>query len=131
VETNIGYIFSRNIDGGIVSHRVQNIIIKDYGEKNNYQISLSATELNLENAYNVLFDNLNSKRNVFFYSLGMFPKENKLRQDVYQLIRKFDLTIHFCAECLILNKENIEDFDKTLKIKFMTEESIAYQLNSI
>ena len=52
-----GYIFSRKIDSNFIPQRVQNLVIKDYCERNNLFFKLSATEYKMQNCY-LMFNTL-------------------------------------------------------------------------
>ena len=66
---SIGYIFSGQIRGGTVSHRVQNIIIRDFSKKHNLSYKLSATESNLGDQLMVLKSLLERYDSILMYSL--------------------------------------------------------------
>ena len=49
-----GYIFSRSFMGERVPQHVQNLVIRDYCNKNNFQYLLSATEYAMEGCHLIL-----------------------------------------------------------------------------
>jgi len=125
------YIFSREINGGIIPHRVQNIIIREYCDERDIPFSLSATELNFEKSYNVLFNLLNTCDEIIFYSFFMFPEDESIRNEIYELIKKNDLKIHFCAEEIMISKDNLGEFEKVLQLKKIANNDISKKVYSI
>ena len=49
-----GYNFSRSFMGERVPQHIQNIIIKDFCQKNNFNFLLSVTEYSMKNSYYIL-----------------------------------------------------------------------------
>ena len=46
-----GYIFSRSFMDERVPQHIQNIVIKDYSDKNNFNYLLKATEYTMKNSH--------------------------------------------------------------------------------
>ena len=115
-KSHIGYITSRPINGGIVPHRVQNIIINHYAENNNIDVNLSATEYNLGNSLSILKNILSQTEinGILFYSIKMLPEDIHILEQIFSFVSE-GLELHFCAENLYLNSKNLEDF----KIDFL------------
>jgi len=70
-----GYIFSRNFMGERVPQHIQNIIVKDYCDKNNFNYLLSATEYTMPNSYSIfekIIGDIDSCDGIVFYSLFQF-----------------------------------------------------------
>ena len=110
-----GYIFSRNFMGERVPQHVQNIIIKDYCDKNNFNYLLSATEYVMKNSYSMLkkiIDDLDSYDGIVFYSLFQLPEKNTLRQEKLSTILKKNKIIAFACERII-----VESYESVKRIE--------------
>jgi len=73
-----GYIFSRPFFGERAPQHVQNIVLRDYCKKNNFNFLLSSTEYKVENStyiLNELLKNIKSYNGIIFYSLLQLPKK--------------------------------------------------------
>ena len=84
-----GYIFSRKIDGNFIPQRVQNLVIKDFCNRNNFFFKLSATEYKMINSYMMLkslLKNLKNLDGIVFYSLFMLPDDKIDRVNLIQKI---------------------------------------------
>ena len=61
-----GYNFSRSFMGERVPQHVQNIIIKDFCNKNNLNFLLSATEYSMKNSYYITLLILESNTGIIY-----------------------------------------------------------------
>ena len=96
-----GYIFSRPFMGERVPQHVQNIVLRDYCEKNNFIFLMSATEYSMKNSHLMLFQTLNDIKNfdgIVFYSLFQLPENNITRKKILDKILKMKKEIHFSLE---------------------------------
>jgi sporadic carbohydrate cluster protein (TIGR04323 family) len=118
-----GYIYSRKFMGEIVPQKVQNIIIKNYCEKNNCDFILSSVEYSMENCYLVLkklIDNLKSYNGIAFYSLYQLPYHEAERFRIYDLILKKKKELHFVLEEVLLTincTKNLETIESSWQIR--------------
>tara|TARA_B110000027_G_scaffold97412_1_gene102918 strand:+ start:370 stop:753 length:384 start_codon:yes stop_codon:yes gene_type:complete len=116
-----GYIFSRRIEDSIIPQRVQNLVIKDYCERNNLFFKLSATEYKMDNCYLMLksvLKNIQSINGIVFYSMFMLPNLKKDRLEIFKLIIKKKKMIRFALEEIVLkDKSNIDDIENLYLIK--------------
>tara|TARA_Y100000768_G_C23587648_1_gene500121 strand:+ start:97 stop:480 length:384 start_codon:yes stop_codon:yes gene_type:complete len=119
-----GYINSKKIRDGFIPQRVQNLVIKDYAEKRNFFLKLSATEyknskyLHLEN----LLKNLKSIDGIICYSLFMLPVNKNERIKIYSKILKSKKSIHFALEEInISEKKDIKLVENIIKISENTK----------
>ena len=86
-----GYNFSRPFLGERAPQHVQNIIIRDYCNKNNYKFLLSSTEYAKENNFYILeelLENLNNFDGLVFYSLFQLPTNEFKRNEIFKKIIK-------------------------------------------
>ena len=77
-----GYIFSRSFLGERVPQHIQNIVIREYCEKNNLHYLLSSTEYVIEDSHLMLEQTLNELDNIkgiVAYSLFQLPQEKSKR----------------------------------------------------
>jgi sporadic carbohydrate cluster protein (TIGR04323 family) len=104
-----GYVFSRSFLGERVPQHVQNIIIRDYCEKNNLHFLLSASEYAMENShliFTLLLDELHLIDGIALYSVFQLPIDTEQRELIYKRVLSLGKTLHFCVEGLkISNNE--------------------------
>ena len=116
-----GYIFSRAFMGERVPQHVQNIVIRDYCVKNNYQYLLSSTEYVFKNSSLMLNQVLKELKNIdgiVAYSLFQMPKIEKNRLKIFKEIIKKKTEIHFSVENLKICKvDDIENIENIWNIK--------------
>ena len=78
-----GYIFSRLFMGERVPQHVQNLVIRDYCERNHLQFLLSATEYAMEDCH-LIFEEVLGKLSeisgIVLYSLFQLPEDNVRRK---------------------------------------------------
>ena len=70
----IGYIFSREIKNNYIPQKVQNLVIRDYAKRLNFNLKLSATEYKMNKSFLVLKSLLKRNANysgIIFYSVSM------------------------------------------------------------
>ena len=108
-----GYIFSRSFMGERVPQHVQNIVIRDYCEKNNLFYLLSSVEYAMKDCHLMLEQVLNEIKSidgVVVYSLFQLPRSEKLRSKIYKKILNNKKEMHFSVEGLKIKSKN--DIDK-------------------
>ena len=111
-----GYIFSRPFLGERIPQAVQNLVIRDFCERNNLMYLLSATEYAMINSSKVLFKIINEKNNehIILYSLFQLPENPKIRNEFHRKAILNGKVVFFAIENTSLNKyedvEKIEDF---------------------
>jgi sporadic carbohydrate cluster protein (TIGR04323 family) len=104
-----GYVFSRSFMGERVPQHVQNIVIRDYCEKNNLQYLLSASEYAMEGCHlimKLLLEDLPQIDGVAAYSLFQLPENQVDRDYIYSSILSQGKTLHFCVEGLSMSNES-------------------------
>lgn len=108
-----GYIFSRPFMGERVPQHVQNLVIRDYCEKNNLQYLLSATEYAMPECHLILeqiIEELPELFGIIVYSLFQLPEDANLRKEIYQQVIENKKNIYFAVESIKANK--ILDFEQ-------------------
>ena len=111
-----GYIFSRSFMGERVPQHIQNIVIKDYCDKNNFNYLLSATEYTMKNSHSILekiIDELNCCDGIIFYSIFQLPENTVYRKEKIDTILKKKKLIAFACERILISSaketQKIED----------------------
>ena len=103
-----GYISSRPFLGERVPQHVQNLVIRDYCNKQSLQYLLSATEYAMANSHLVLqqvLEELSILDGIVFYSLFLLPEDKTERDRVINFILKKGKTIYFAVEGLRMNNK--------------------------
>ena len=106
-----GYIFSRPFLEERVPQHVQNIIIRDYCKRNNFEYLLSATEYAMPNSEIMLrqiVNELNGIDGIVAYSIFQLPQNNISRSYIIDKILEKRKEIHFACENMHI--KNISDF---------------------
>ena len=120
-----GYNFSRTFMGERVPQHVQNIVIKDFCQKNDLNFLLSATEYSMKNSFfilNQLINNLNGIHGIVAYRIFQMPKNNEKRKKIFNIILKKKKNLFFACENLQMsNTEDIKRIDKIWNIKKISE----------
>ena len=118
-----GYIFSRPFLGERVPQHVQNLVIRDYCNKQGLQYLLSATEYAMANSHLILqqvLEELSNLDGIVFYSLFLLPEDKVERDRVINIILKKEKTLHFAVEGLRMNNktehERIENIWQVKKV---------------
>ena len=86
-----GYIFSRPFMGERVPQHVQNIVLREYCIKNDFQFLMSATEYSMKNSHLILFQTLNDLKKfdgIVFYSVFQLPENDLVRKKILDKILK-------------------------------------------
>jgi len=103
--------------GERVPQHVQNIVIKDFCQKNNFNFLLSATEYSMNNSFyilNQLVNNMNGIHGIVAYSVFQMPYDNFKRDKLFKKILKKKKEIFFACENLKIS--NLKDIERIKKI---------------
>jgi len=121
VEGYRGYIFTRNINGNFIPHRVQNLVIKDFAKRKNLFFKLSLTEYVMKDSYltlGALAKETKTLEGVIFYSYEMLFDNVSFCKDILLKIVKNKKSIHFALEEFqVKNKTDIKNLLKIIQIK--------------
>ncbi len=96
-----GYIFSRPFMGERVPQHVQNLVIRDYCERNCLSYLLSAAEYAMEGCHLILeqlLAELPDLDGIAAYSLFQLPEDTAQRQWIYARLLDMKKTLHFSVE---------------------------------
>ncbi len=130
-----GYISSSHINGNCIPQHVQNIVIRDYAEKNNLLYKLSASEYIIENCTMILENltyELNKIEGIIFYSIFQLPNDNLYRKTFYKSIIDNNASLHCAVEGMCLNKNiDIIKWEEILKLNRIIPNEIEEIKNGI
>ena len=101
-----GYIGSRPLFGNRTPQHVQNLVVRDYCQRQGLTYLLSAVEYTMPGCYLMLTDVLNelaSIEGVVAYSLFMLPSRKDRREEIYARVLAAEASLHFALETLALN----------------------------
>lgn len=128
-----GYIFSRAFMGERVPQHVQNLVIRDYCQKNGYQYLLSGTEYAMEGCHLVfeqLLDEIQEYDGIALYSLFQLPESSEDREVIYHKVLDLNKSLHFSVESLSIQSlshldriERIWNVKKTIPTSFLSSNS--------
>jgi len=116
-----GYLSSRVFMGERLPQSAQNIILKDYCNKNDYILYLSTTEYVMQECYLVLNKTINKDDivdGIVMYSLFQLPKDENLRLDLFKKAMNKKIELHFAIENLFIkNHQDINLIENIWKVK--------------
>jgi sporadic carbohydrate cluster protein (TIGR04323 family) len=101
-----GYIFSRPFMGERVPQHVQNLVIRDYCERNRLHFLLSVTEYAMQGSHLILeqvLSELSEIDGLVAYSLFQLPEDAAQRQRIYDQVLNRQKNIYFAVEGLKAN----------------------------
>lgn len=107
-----GYVFSRPFMGERVPQHVQNLVIRDYCEKNSLHFLLSVSEYAMDDCHlmlSLVLEELNKIDGIALYSLFQLPKEIKKRNEIYNTVLEQKKALYFCVEGLRLTSKEERD----------------------
>ena len=114
-----GYILADHF-GRKSSQHVQNLVIRDYCNKQGLHIS-SATEYAMANSHLILqqiLEDLFKLDGIVFYSLFLLPEDKVERERVIKIILKKEKTAYFAVEGLrVNNKTEYENIENIWQVK--------------
>ncbi len=113
----MGYIYSREIDGNLIPQKVQNLVIRDFAQRNNLNYILSSTEYKMKNSF-LMFNSLLSKKKrhfdgIIIYSLFMLKDYPNIKNLLVK-IKKKKIKIYCALEEIELKKMSQLNFIKEI-----------------
>ena len=119
-----GYIGSRPYFGDRAAQHVQNLVIRDYCQRNKYQYLLSVTEYAMPGCYMMLEEVMreaSTLSGVVLYSLFMLPARRERRLQVYDRVLRTGATLHGALEDLtVAGVADIQRIEDIWRIKQLT-----------
>lgn len=104
-----GYIGTRPLNGSRTAQAVQNLVVRDYAQRNKLQYLLSAVEYAMPNCYlmlNEVLAELPKLEGVICYSLFMLPTDADRRVAVYRRMLNGGGVLHAALEAQMLKSED-------------------------
>ena len=98
-----GYISSRKFMGESCHQSTQNLVLRDYCERMNYNYLLSGTEYSIKNSYLMLqqlVDEIPEINGIVAYSLFQMPENQEKRLQIINNILDREVELHFALENL-------------------------------
>jgi sporadic carbohydrate cluster protein (TIGR04323 family) len=115
-----GYIFAREIENNIISHKVQNLVIRDFCKNNDFSFLLSSVEYKMKNSFLILEDiikELPKINGIVMFSMFQLPLKDEERKKIYKKIFNKKKYLCFALENIIIsNYREIDDFDRVFKL---------------
>ena len=108
-----GYIGTRPLNGSRTPQSVQNLVVRDYAQRNKLQYLLSSVEYAMPNCYlmlNEVLAELPKLEGMICYSLFMLPSDTDRRLAVYRRMLGSGSVLHAALEAQALSKE--EDIER-------------------
>ena len=125
-----GYIASRPIRGQSTPQHIQNLVIRDYANKNNLLFKLSATEYAMKNCSVILEGVLNELfklEGVILFSIFQLPLDKDYRKSIYKKFFIHDCTLHAASENLqIKNYDDISRWENIILVNKFVSEGVHY-----
>ena len=116
-----GYVFSRPFMGERVPQGVQNLFLRDYCKKNNYNFDLSSVEYCMDNSFihlNNLLLNLKNYDGILAYSLFQMPIDPNVRKKFMLKVIKSKKSFHFAIENIVVrDTTSLQKIDDIWAIK--------------
>jgi sporadic carbohydrate cluster protein (TIGR04323 family) len=116
-----GYIFSREFMGERAPQNVQNLFIRDFCNKKNFQYLLSATEYAMKNCSMVLAQAINDTKKIdgiVAYSIFQLPSEKQKRIKYLQKIINLKKIFYGALEDFkVSNDRDLEQIEEIWDIK--------------
>ena len=116
-----GYNFSRSFMGERVPQHVQNIVIKDFCQKRNFNFLLSVSEYTMPNSFHILKDLLNNLTGIYgvvAYSVFQMPYEDNERKKIFrQILIKKKKLFFACENLEITNQKDIKRIENIWLVK--------------
>ena len=100
-----GYVASRAVRGMMWPQGVQNLVIRDYAQRNGMTYLLSAAEYVMPGCYmnlEAVLEELDRIEGVLLFSLFMLPKRRERREAIYERVFAKGASLHGALENLSL-----------------------------
>jgi sporadic carbohydrate cluster protein (TIGR04323 family) len=104
-----GYVASRAVRGQLWPQSVQNLVIRDYAQRNGLTYLLSAVEYAMPGCYmnlETVLEEVDAIEGVLLFSLFMLPERRERRRAIYDRILSAGASLHGALENLSLAEES-------------------------
>jgi sporadic carbohydrate cluster protein (TIGR04323 family) len=127
-----GYIASRAVRGQVWPQGVQNLVIRDYAQRNGLTYLLSAVEYAMPGCYmnlETVLEEIDQIEGVLLFSLFMLPERAERRRAVYDRVLATGVSLHGALENLSLCEEGdiqrIEDIIAVERLAGRATEAVS------
>jgi len=122
-----GYVTSRENGGNFVPQRVQNLVIRNYCEKNEKAFLLSPVEFYMDECFmmlNALLETeINSVEAIVFYSTHLLPQSREERMKLYQRMIEANCELRFALEEFVIKTwEDAEKMEDILLVRNLSSQ---------
>ena len=120
-----GYIASREIRGVTFPQHVQNLVIRDYAQRQKLLFLLSATEYAMPACYMMLdsiLHELSSLEGIILFSLFMLPDNRSRRVALYQQVLGAGASLHAALEGFSIR--SADDIDRAEDILLVEKAAV-------
>lgn len=100
-----GYIASREVRGQLWPQHVQNLVVRDYAQRNGLDYLLSATEYAMQGCYmnlNAVLEELPRIEGVILFSVFMLPESRERRMALYERVFDAGADLHGALESMAI-----------------------------
>jgi len=116
-----GYVASRPVRGTSFPQQVQNLVVRDYAQRNGLHYLLSSTEYAMPSCFLMLgavLAELPKLRGVIFFSIFMLPQSKVRRLEIYDRILGSGGELHAALENLTLRaREDIVAMEDLMDVE--------------
>ena len=126
-----GYVASRAVRNQVWPQAVQNLVIRDYAQRNGLTYLLSAVEYAMPSCYmnlEAVLDELEQIEGVLSFSLFMLPERPERRRAIYERVFAAGASLHGALENLSLREasdvQRIEDIFAAARLAETTERGV-------
>lgn len=118
-----GYVFSRPISNNVIPQKIQNIVLREYCIKNNFNFLISSIEYSMDKCHYVLdglIKNFINYDGYVAYSVFQLPENSLNRKKILKKILEKNKEFHFVLEDIIIskkNKNNLKVIEDIISIK--------------
>ena len=125
-----GYVTSRSFGGYCLPVPMQNLLLRNYCEQNNFNYKLPLVETTLANNYMYLNETINKCSDfdhIGMCSIYMFPRDNAKYKLLKKEIDKRSLNFHFIFENTMIRSEELDQFYQDASLRFLNGINIEQQ----
>jgi sporadic carbohydrate cluster protein (TIGR04323 family) len=127
-----GYVTTRSFGGYCLPVPMQNLLLRNYCEQNNFNYKLPLVETTLANNYMYLNETINKCSDfdhIGMCSIYMFPRDNAKYKLLKKEIDKRSLNFHFIFENTMIRSEELDQFYQDASLRFLNGINIEQQKN--
>lgn len=116
-----GYIASRPVRGQLWPQHVQNLVVRDYAQRNGLTYLLSATEYAMDACYmnlETVLEEIERLDGIILFSLFMLPERRERRHALYARVFEAGADLHGALEGMpVRSEEDVQRLEDMLMIE--------------